>query len=122
MALYKVIKRWAISYPAPINLRAGDRIKIDLAKKEENPEWQGWVWCLSKDGAGWVPLQLLKTDKNLRDNTTAIVLQDYSARELALTPGEILTSEKVLNGWLWASKDTSDSTGWVPLECVELIK
>lgn len=46
------------------------------------------------------------------------LLEDYSARELDVDEGGVLTGSRILNGWLWCESDSS-GPGWVPLANLE---
>ena len=59
----------------PIEIAPGEKVSVG----HEDDEFPGWKWCKARDGCeGWVPVELLSNE-----GTEAIVLYDYSARELA---------------------------------------
>src|SRR5207237_267242 len=69
-----------IEYPDPLRVAAGERVNVG----HEDAEFPGWKWCKASDGReGWVPVELLSNE-----GAETTVLQDYSARELAVRPGE----------------------------------
>jgi hypothetical protein len=39
----------------------------------------------------------------------------YTARELDVRTGDVLTGTRQLNGWLWACAVRGSVSGWVPL-------
>ena len=57
-------------------------------------------------------VRLTKNAKLARDLKT-----DYTAAELPLTPGDVVSGELTLSGWLWAS-DAEGRQGWTPLDCL----
>jgi SH3-like domain-containing protein len=69
----------------------------------------GRRWCRAADGrAGWLPFELLSGEGSL-----AIVLRDYSARELAVQPGDEVEVEDVRHGWALVRNDQGER-GWIP--------
>jgi hypothetical protein len=111
MARYTVIKSWDVTYPDPIVLIAGQLVSVDTARREENPAWAGWIWCRTADHEGWVPEQILEIS-----GTSACARAGYSARELAVRPGDAVEGDLITNGWLWCRKEAGSEYGWVPLE------
>ena len=116
MKKYTVIKDWATVYTDPLILKKDQKITIDNRKIEENPGWHGWVWCFTDDNKGWVPVQLLKVYETSGDHSKAVLTEDYSARELDAVKGNVVTGDKILNGWLWGKKENSEDQGWIPIE------
>ena len=57
MRNYLAIKDWTTTFNYPIIVSKGDKILIDLLKKEDNPDWQGWFWCTFREAEGWIPEQ-----------------------------------------------------------------
>jgi hypothetical protein len=45
------------------------------------------------------------------------LLRDYTAAELALEIGDVVTGELSEGGWLWATA-ADGRTGWTPLHCL----
>jgi len=118
MDTYLVVEKWKSSYENPITLFGGQEVIVDLTKNADYPEWDGWVWCVSADNSGWVPVQILTIVDETDGRYTASVNEDYTAKELTITPDEKVIGEKSLNGWLWCHKENQDSQedwGWVPL-------
>ncbi|HLG79099.1 MAG TPA: SH3 domain-containing protein [Ktedonobacteraceae bacterium] len=99
------------SYADPIVVHAGE-VVIVSAKEDR---WQGradwiWVWCTALDGkSGWVPGTYL-----LRDGENGRVRYDYSARELTVAAGEVVTLAVEESGWAWCTNQQAQS-GWVPV-------
>jgi hypothetical protein len=113
---HKVIKDRKSDYPNPIELKKNE-IVIAGEEYSENENWANWIECTNKKNiSGWVPKQILKTEKN-----SAIVLEDYSANELNIKTDEEVKVIKILNGWAW-SKNSNKELGWIPLENIKKIK
>ena len=64
------------------------------------------MWCVADRGAaGWVPEAWLDA---------GTLLRDYTARELTVRAGEVVTAAFTESGWAWGTNATGGS-GWVPL-------
>lgn len=97
------------SFPNPIRLKKGEVVQIE--KKET--EFAGWLWTTTGDGnSGWAPESLLEIS-----GASAVVKEDYYARELDTKVGEELTVHRELNEWYWVS-NTAGEYGWVPVRTV----
>lgn len=118
---YIVVCKWIESYENPIILKKDEKVVINLAIKETDPEWVNWVWCIADNGTtGWVPIQILNVYETLSNGRQiAIVLEDYSAYELPVNQDEIVIGSRCLNGWLWCQKENSTKKGWVPIRCLK---
>ncbi len=114
---YIVVCKWIESYENPIILKKDEKVVINLAIKETDPEWVNWVWCIADNGmTGWVPIQILNVYETLPNGRQiAIVLEDYSAYELPVNQDEIVIGSRCLNGWVWCRKENSTKEGWVPI-------
>lgn len=97
-------------YPEPICLAKGTLVAV--GETYAGPEgWDNWLFCEAKGQAGgWVPAQILE----FVDAQTARSREDYTARELNVRTGDVLTATKALNGWLWCQHSESAASGWVP--------
>lgn len=103
---YIVVCKWVESYKNPIILKKDEKVVVNLAIKETDPEWVNWVWCIAGNGmTGWVPIQILNVCETLPNEwQIAIALEDYSAYELPVNQDEIVIGSRYLNGWLWCRK------------------
>lgn len=118
---YIVVCKWGESYENPIILKKDEKVVVNLAIKETDPEWVNWVWCIAGNGmTGLVPLQILNVCETLpNERQIAIALEDYSAYELPVNQDEIVIGSRCLNGWLWCRKENSTKEGWVPIRCLK---
>ncbi len=110
MPHYRAVKTWPVHYPDPIRGAAGDR----LALGRRDDEFPGWVWATAADGrAGWVPEIWLRVE-----GEHGVLLRDYTAAELPLEPGDVVSGELAEGGWLWAMT-AAGQQGWAPLAHLE---
>jgi hypothetical protein len=102
----RVLKAYRTQYPDPIQLARGD--KVSLGKRDS--DYPGWVWATSSVSgkSGWVPEQLLKTRGDEGE-----ALRDYSAKELSVEEGDIVTVLEELLGWA-RIESSSGEVGWIP--------
>jgi len=103
----RVISGWSASYPDPIQLKAGTRLRLD----GRSDNWDGhiWVWAQAPDGReGWVPDCLLTATQPVTAK------DDYSAHELSCVEGQVLIVERQQHGWAFCRNDLGQN-GWVPL-------
>lgn len=105
-----VIKDYETNYPESLSFTRG--VKINCGKKfNDDPDWKDWIWCTSERGvAAWVPEQIIQ-----KNGDTAIIIEDYDAKELNITKGEKLTIIKKLNGFAFVENEYG-LQGWVPLK------
>ena len=109
MSNFRAVKAWQVVYADPIRGAAGDR----LALGRRDDEYPGWVWATAADGrAGWVPESWLHVAGDV-----GVLMRDYTAAELPLELGVVLSGELTLSGWLWAT-DADGRQGWAPLDCL----
>ena len=109
MSTFRAVKPWQVVYADPIRGAAGDR----LALGRRDDEYPGWIWATAADGrAGWVPESWLHVAGD-----EGVLMRDYTAAELPLEPGDLVSGELTLSGWLWAT-DLDGRQGWAPLECL----
>jgi SH3-like domain-containing protein len=107
-----VIRReYKVEYPNPIQVKAGESVQVGRADED----YPGWLWCRAADGReGWIPSELLSSQ-----GSPAIVLRDYSAKELAVRPGDEVEVEEVRHGWALVRNAQGDH-GWIPKSHMEL--
>ena len=104
-----VTEAYTSSFPNPIRLEKGEVVQVE--KRET--EFAGWIWTTTGDGnSGWTPEPLLDIS-----GASAVVKEDYNARELNTQVGEELMVYHELNEWYWVS-NTAGEYGWVPVRSV----
>jgi hypothetical protein len=109
---YRATKSYHSPYTAPLTLRQGER----LGWEPRECEWPGWIWCTTKGGESrWVPENWVE-----KEGDSCVLRRDYTATELSVEEGETLTVEFTEAEWGWATNESGQS-GWVPLECLELL-
>jgi SH3-like domain-containing protein len=109
----RVIREYKIEYPDPIQVARGERVTVG----REDEEFPGWRWCMAANGhEGWVPVELLSDT-----GTEALVLKEYSARELAVQAGEEVFIEEDRHGWLFI-RNSRGECGWLPATHVAKLK
>lgn len=108
---WRVIRAHTSAYPEPITFAKG--APLTVGKRYAGPEdWEDWWFCQTPGQAGgWVPAQVIER----RADGSARAREAYTARELDVREGEMLSGSRCINGWLWARRDGADATGWVPL-------
>ena len=95
----------------PPTVRKGDRVRLG----HRHERWTEYAWCTDASGSsGWVPFNVL----DAREGSEATAVQDYSAQELDIQPGDRLRLMWKAGGWWWCENRDGDR-GWVPTECVE---
>lgn len=100
-----------VAYHNPIQVKAGERVEVG----REDDEYPGWLWCRAANGReGWMPVELLS-----RHGSVAVVLLDYSAKELAVRPGDEVTVEEVRRGWALV-RNVQGEVGWIPKSHIEI--
>jgi variant SH3 domain-containing protein len=105
----RVVRDYAVQYPDPIRVSAGQRVKVAW----EDDGYPGWWWCQAPDRReGWIPGEVLGLE-----GPEAVVLRDYEATELGVREGEEVTVERERHGWLWV-KNQQGRSGWIPAHCV----
>ena len=121
----RITKAYEVQYSDPLELPAGAAVEVG----HDDPTFPGWKWCTASDGRqGWVPLELLSPDPRVpdrahssKDNYAARLLADYSARELAVHPGEPVTVEDARHAWLLV-RNAEGQRGWIPASHAEAIE
>lgn len=104
-----------VRFPNPIEITFGQRVRVG----REDEEFPGWKWCKATDGReGWVPIEMLTM---VGTTSEAIVLEDYSARELAVLPAEEVVVEEARHNWLLV-RNAQGQRGWIPERNTELLR
>jgi hypothetical protein len=108
---YRVIKAHQPEPRTATVLPQGER----LAFERRPTQWEGWLWCTTKDGTAlWVPEPWVR----IENGDTCVLLREYDPAELSLEVGETITAELTASGWLLGT--TPDGRrGWAPLECLQ---
>lgn len=84
-----------------------------LKGEEKKTKWDGWLWCRNKaEIDGWVPKSYLEP---LDEKGQYRLLQDYTARELKVQPGDEVMVLIEESGWAWVRSPIGEE-GWIPLE------
>jgi SH3-like domain-containing protein len=100
-----------VEYENPIQVTAGETVQVGRA----DDDYPGWIWCRAVDSReGWMPCELLSIEGSI-----GIVLQDYSAKELAVQPGDELAVQEVRHGWMLVRNEQGE-LGWIPQSHVEM--
>jgi hypothetical protein len=101
----RIKREYRPQYPDPLRAVAGEQVSAG----REDETFPGWIWCKAKDGReGWVPVELLSDDR-----PEATLLEDYSAQELAVQPGEFVMLEDARHDWLRV-RNAGGGQGWIP--------
>ena len=102
--------QYQVEYQNPIQVKAHEQVHVGKADND----YPGWLWCSATDGReGWIPVELLSLDRPL-----AIVLADYSAKELAVLPGQEVEIKEARHGWALV-RNTEGDVGWIPEAHIE---
>jgi hypothetical protein len=109
---YQVVEEHKPNNSKPIKVRKGETVKIGR-KSDEEDGWSNWIYCysLNSNTEGWAPAQAIQIE-----NEYGIVLNNYSAKELDVSKGDIVDGELEINGWLWCSRLNDSEDGWLPKE------
>lgn len=115
---YMVIQEYENSNTDPITLKAGDVVELGEKSKDEGP-WPNWIYCVSNrtKKTGWTPSQILQID-----GETGIAITDYTAKEMTVAVGDMVSGDTACNGWLWCVRESDGQSGWVPKNCLNRIK
>ena len=113
---YTAIKEYTDTPERPIALSKGEALTL-VEESDPHGDWPSWAYCKGVDKEGWVPKQILAIT-----NDGVAALEDYIATEHSLVPGDILVSEKTLNGWIWGYKENDPGNrGWAPINHLQKV-
>ena len=103
----RVLKSYTTQYPDPIVLSKGDAVVVG----ERDTDFPGWIWAtaVATGKSGWVPEHFLLITGELAESR-----RDYSARELTVSEGDIVTIREEILGWALVETEAGGA-GWVPL-------
>ncbi len=106
----QVIRNYDPKYPDPIELKAGERVRLGA----RDIEYPGWIWGTSaRDGrSGWIPESFLRVSGEEGE-----ALRDYRAHELSVKSGEMVHVVEEALGWALVTTN-DDRQGWIPLDCL----
>jgi uncharacterized protein YgiM (DUF1202 family) len=108
---FRVHREYRVQYRTPVQVAAGEKVSVGHG----DDEYPGWKWCKASNGhGGWIPAELLS-----QEGDEAIVLQEYSAQELAVERGEEVEVEDERHGWLLVH-NARGQLGWIPASHVRL--
>lgn len=104
---YEVIKNYNDAPQNPISIMKGELLSF-VEESDPNGDWANWIFCKGSNKEGWIPKQILEVN-----DLEVLVTEDYNAKEHNLKIGDILKSEKELNGWIWCLN--KGELAWAPL-------
>ena len=105
----RIVRDYVPQYANPIQVERGQRVTVG----EEDDKFRGWKWCRALEGReGWVPVEIISAD-----GSEGVMLESYSAVELSVVSGEIVTVELERRDWLLVR--SRDKKGWIPASHVE---
>ncbi|MFT3756535.1 MAG: SH3 domain-containing protein [Pseudoxanthomonas sp.] len=102
----RALRDYRTQYTHPIRFVRGDVVTLG----ERDAEWPAFAWTTTADGnAGWAPVDWLQAQGDGR----AVALRDYSAQELDVQAGDIVTLLHELGDWWWCTH-ADGHDGWLP--------
>jgi len=110
--LAQLMEDYAAPYSDAPVFNAGDIV----ACGKTDPEWPGWIWCVSADGrSAWVPVRIIERTDN---SPAGRILESYEATGLTAKAGETLVIMAIESGWALA-ENVPGRRGWIPESCLE---
>ncbi len=94
----------------PIVLSQGNELAVGQ-RYDGDEGWEGWYWCRRQQQQGWVPEQLI----DWIEGASGLIKEDYDSSEMTVAPGQVIVGSRMMNGWVWATIENGDESGWVPL-------
>ncbi len=116
MDKYITIRPWNTNAPYHLEVKEGDFVKIKVI--EDRPEWKEWIWCETSANSGFIPQNMIE----IVDDSTGKILEDYTAKELGISAGEVISGLKKHQGWVFGENDRSKEKGWLPNEILLKLK
>jgi len=114
---YIVVRDYNEAPDKPIKLEENEKVEI-REYSDLNGDWPNWVYCKSVSYEGWVPKQIIAINGD-----TGLITEDYDATEFNLEVGEVILTQKSMNGWVWGTKESNlSSFGWAPLNHLKKIE
>ncbi len=108
----RVVKDHESEFEIPLVIKGGELVEGE----ERETEWKGWLFCKNDAGVqGWVPKAYLKPES---EPDRFLSIQDYTSRELTVSPGDEIIVMSEESGWAWARTLLGDE-GWIPLNKLE---
>lgn len=105
---------YAPQYADPVAIESGAQVRF--VARSDDGEFPGWRWAVAADGrAGWVPQAWFRVNGD-----SGVARRSYSARELAVRPGDRLREIEELGGWVLAYR-AGEQLGWVPQSALAAI-
>jgi hypothetical protein len=112
MNTVRVVKAYKTKFTDPLIAHAGESVAV--GKRDD--KWPGWVWCTNNSGkASWVHESFIDIHEG-----RAIFREDYSAQELDVKVGDMLTMLRETGGWFWC-KTSRGIFGWIPAEVAVIL-
>ena len=109
----KVIEKYEICYPNPLNLNVGE--KIQLFEKDVPEKWKGWNWCKDSTGnEGWISETYFKRESDCK----AEIIKKYTAQEISVAENDDVEFVYEDCGWAWCKK-SNGSEGGLPIEILD---
>ncbi|MDP5253452.1 MULTISPECIES: SH3 domain-containing protein [unclassified Vibrio] len=107
-----VIEEHISHYPNPLDLKAGEQLKLGRI----DDEYPNWIFATTQSGVkGWVPVQYVE---RVKQSSVGLLTQDYDAYELNTILNEKLQVLFELNSWYRVSRSNGE-IGWIPVHSVQ---
>lgn len=102
----------------PIELNVGDPVKLGETTDPNGP-YPHWIFCTSdRTGqTGWVAMHILSITGD-----TGVSTQNYSAKEMTVSAGDVVDTVYELNGWYWCVRRKDSEEGWIAKNNLHLMR
>ena len=112
-----VIKAYPRQFDEPMNVQAGERVRVTKRDLWDNDERYPWLWCINAQGKeGWTPESYIEMDE---DGETGITTHAYSSWELTSEVNDTVQISEEAAGWYWVTNQRGQQ-GWVPVSHIAL--